>query len=165
MADLFIANVSDQNHVFHWREGENVRIFNIDIPAGSQIHVLRDKPPEIVNAVIEHHKRYGLKNITELKNASYDGDELKRIYSTDGQLPMEVYALAQEINDEIRRRRVQLSKEKTAYAFAKTIEQDQSGLSEGIKEIEIEIEEQTPKEPGLKSKPLVKQKFNKKIQK
>lgn len=163
--NLFIANVSDQDHIFYWREGENPQIFKTDIKTGQQIQVIRDKPPEIVRSVIDHHARYGMKSFEELKAHNFEGDMLRLVYSLDEHLPPEVYGIAQEINDEIRRRQVQLAKEKTAYAFAKTAEQDQTGLFEGVNEIGIDIEEQAPKELALKDKKLINQTFKTKIKK
>lgn len=165
MADLYIANVTEQNHTFHWRELESPRIFSLDIAPGSQIHLLKDKSPEVVDDVIAHHKIYGLVDEAGAKNATRSGKKVHLVYSTKGPLPVEIYQLAQEVNDDIAAQEVQLSKEKAAYAFAKTIEQDQTGLSEGVSEVQLEIVEDTPKELGRRDKPLVKQKFNAKIKK
>lgn len=163
--DLYIANVTEQNHTFHWRELENPKIISQDIPAGQQVKVISDKSPEIVNAVIEHHKIYGLVDIAGAKNATKSGKKVVLVYSTKGPLPAEVYQSAQEVNDAISADQIQLAKEKAAYSFGKMIEQDQTGLAEGIREVELEISEETPKETSLKDKPLVRQKFSTKIKK
>jgi hypothetical protein len=163
--DLFIANVTEQNRTFHWRELENPRIFNLDIPAGTQAQILRDKSPEIVNDVIEHHKIYGIVDEAGAKNATRNGQKVTLVYSTKGSLPQEIYALAQEVNDDIAAQEVQVQKEKAAYAFAKTIEQDQTGMSEGVKEVELEIIEDKPKDPARSGKSRIDQKFSAKINK
>lgn len=163
--DLYIANVTEQNHTFHWRELESPRIFSIDIAGGSQIHVLKDKSPEIVQAVIEHHTIYGLVDESGAKAATRTGQKVTLVYSTRGPLSVDIYKISQEVNDDIAADKIQLAKEKAAYAFGKSIEQDQSGLSEGVREVELEIIEDTPKDLGRKDKPLVKQKFNTKIKK
>lgn len=165
MADLYIANVTEQNHTFHWRELESPRIFSIDIAGGTQIHILRDKSEAVVDDVIAHHKIYGLVDEIGAKNATRSGQKVSLVYSTKGPLPVEIYQLAQEVNDDIREQQVQLSKEKAAYAFGKTIEQDQTGLSDGVREVELEIIEDRPRDLGRKDKPLVQQKFSTKIKK
>jgi len=165
MADLYIANVTEQNFTFHWREPEAPRIFSLDIAGGSQVKVLTEKSPEIVQSVIEHHKIYGLVDEAGAKNATRNGQKVHLVYSTKGPLSADIYELAQEVNDDIAADQVQLAKEKAAYAFGKIIEQDQTGLSEGVREVELEIVEEKPKDIGRKDKPLVNQKFNTKIKK
>lgn len=165
MADLFIANVTEQNHTFHWREPEGQRIYSQDIAGGTQTQIFRDKSPDVVNSVIDHHKIYGLVDVTGAKNATKAGKKVTLVYSTSGPIPAEVYKLAQEVNDEVAADQVQLAKEKAAYAFGKMIEQDQTGISEGVREVELEIIEDRPKDASLKDKPLVKQAFKTKVKK
>ena len=165
MADLYVANVTEQNYTFHWRELENPKIFSMDIAAGTQIHILKDKSPEVVQAVLDHHKIYGIVDEAGAKGATRSGQKVHLVYSTKGPLPAEIYELAQEVNQDIAADQVQLAKEKAAYAFGKIIEQDQTGLSEGVREVELEIVEDKPKDLGLKDKPLVQQKFRTKIKK
>lgn len=163
--DLFIANVTEQNHTFHWRELENPKIMSQDIPAGQQIKLLSDKSPEVIQSVIDHHKIYGLVDVAGAKKARQLKQKIVLVYSTKGPLGADVYELAQESNDVTAAEQVQLAKEKAAYTFGKMIEQDMTGLKENIQEVELEISEDAPREQSLKDKPLVRQKFNTKIKK
>ena len=58
-------------------------------------------------------------------------------------------------------RQIQLEKERSAIAVMKSVEQNPD-LNEGVKAVEVEITEMTPKETTRKDKPLVKQKFSSK---
>lgn len=155
--DLYIANTSEQDHIFHWREPEMVRIFNMPIPAGTQVKVLSGKPDYVVNSVIEQHVIYGLRAVSEINNAK--DSRVQLVYSIDKSMPQDVYALAQEVNEDISFKQVQLEKEKMAYGFTKSLEQDPD-LRQGVKEVEISIVEEEPKEPGRKNKDRVIQKFS-----
>jgi len=154
--DLYIANTSEQDHIFHWREPEQARIFDMPIPAGTQVRVLSGKPDYVVNSVIDQHKVYGLIDFSELKDTKTDKVQL--VYSIDKALPQEAYAWAQEINEDVNFQKVQLEKEKMAYGFAKSLEQDPE-LRQGIKEVELSILEEVPPEPGRKGKSRVVQTF------
>jgi hypothetical protein len=157
--ELYVANVTEQNFIFNWREPEVQRFFSIEIPAGSQIHVLKGKTREVVEDVIAQHKKYSIVDLPGAKNATREGKKIYLVYSTKDPLPYEVYELVQEVNDDIAADQIQLNKEKAAYAFGKMIEQDMSGLKEGIKEVELEIIEETPKDPTKRGRKTMGQKF------
>lgn len=154
--DLYIANASEQDHIFHWREPEQARIFNMPIPAGTQVKVLSGKADYVVNSVIDQHKIYGLIDFSELKNVK--DEKVQLVYSVDAPLPLDTYGWAQEINEDVNFKKVQLEKEKMAYGFTKTIEQNPE-LRQGVKEIELSIVEEVPQEPGRKGKDRVIQTF------
>ena len=154
--DLYIANTSEQDHVFHWREPEQTRIFNMPIPAGTQVKVLSGKLPEVVNYVIDQHKVYGLMAFSELQEAK--SEKVQLVYAVDKPLPQDAYTWAQEINEDVNFQKVQLEKEKMAYGFTKSLEQNPE-LRQGIKEVELSIVEEVPPEPGRKGKDRVIQTF------
>ena len=142
--NLFIANVTEQPHVFNWREPENPQLKHIDIPAGSQVQVLRDKPKEVVDHVISHHKAYGLVNEKEAIKLKKEQGKLHLIYSTDQPLPLHAYELGQEHNEAAVQYETDYGTEKTAYSIVKSLEQNPA-LSEGLKEIQVEIIEEKPR--------------------
>lgn len=160
--DLYIANTSEQDHIFHWREPESDRIFNDTVPAGSQVKVLSNKPEDVVKSVIDHHARYGLKSVAEAPKEK--DNKVPLVYSIDKPISQDVYGIVQEVNDDINFKQVQLGKEKMAYSFAKGIERD-SEINQGVKEVELEIVEEVPKEPGRKNKDRVVQKFTSEVKK
>lgn len=158
MADLYIANISTQDHVFMWTTPEGPKIFELPIRAGSQACVIRDESDFVINFVLNHHKKYGLISVDEAKNFANQSRPIATVYS-DKPIPAEVFGLVQDANEDIIARNVQLEKELTAMSMIKNIKENPE-LNEGIKEIELEIEEQTPKENDRKGKTLVKQKFS-----
>lgn len=158
--DLYVLNPTTQSHNFNWREPESERIFTRVIDAGGQIQILKDVSEHIFNYVVEHHKRYGMVDIAEAKNAKRSGNKIALVYS-DKPLPADVYEMVDEINEDIVSRQIQLEKERSAIAVMKSVEQNPD-LNEGVKAVEVEITEMTPKETSRKDKPLVKQKFSSK---
>jgi len=158
--DLYVLNPTTQTHNFNWREPESEKIFTRVIDAGGQIKVLSDVPEKVFDHVVEHHKRYGMVNISEAKNARRSGNKIALVYS-DKPLPADVYELVDEINEDIVSRQIQLEKERSAIAVMKSVEENPE-LNEGVKAVEVEITEMTPKETTRKDKPLVKQKFSSK---
>lgn len=157
--DLFIANVTAQDRIFHWRDIESGKINSPMIRAGQQEQILRDKSPEQVHSVIEHYRIYGMVTHEEARRMTREGKQITLIYSSDKPLPIEVYSLASEINEDIAARDVQIQKEKAAYAFGKGIQEDMTGLKDGIAAVELEIVEEAPKDPYAPKKERVKQTF------
>lgn len=161
MADLYVLNPTTQDHGFNWRVPESPRIFSMVIPAGNQIQILKDVHEHLVAYVIDQHRRYGMMSIDEAKKAKADSlVKVSLVYSTKP-LPAETYEMVDEINEDVISRQIQLEKERSAIATMKSIE-DNPQLNEGVKAVEVEITEMTPKESTRKSKPLVKQKFSSK---
>lgn len=159
MADLYVLNPTTQDHGFNWREGENPRIFTMIIPAGGQVHVLKDAHEYLVASVIDQHRRYGMMSIEEARKARADSMIKVALVYSDKPLPAETYELVDEINEDVISRQIQLEKERTAIATMKSVEENPQ-LNEGVKAVEVEITEMTPKESTRKNKPLVKQKFS-----
>lgn len=158
MANLFIANTSTQDHMFHWTLPENPKIFGMPIAAGGQIQVMRDANDIDVAYVVNHHKIYGLLSVDEAKKAGKDSHKVTLIYS-DKPIPLEIFGVADEVNQDIVAEQIQRNKEETAYGLIKSIETNPD-LREGVKSVELEIIEDTPKENDRKGKPLVRQKFS-----
>ena len=107
--DLYVLNPTTQSHNFNWREPENERIFTRVIDAGSQIQVLKDVHENVFKAVVDHHKRYGMVNLEEAKNAKRSGHKIALVYS-DKPLPADVYELVDEINEDIVSRQMQIGR-------------------------------------------------------
>lgn len=164
MANLFVANTSTQSCVFHWRMPESHKINNITIDAGGQVQVLRDVTDFELKFVVDHHRKYGMRTISEAKQAGgTDASKVVLVYS-DSPLPPEVFGISEEVNEDIVANQIQLSKEASAYGMIKTFEQN-SELSQGVEAVELEIIEDAPKENDRKGKPLVRQKFSHKLKK
>ena len=161
MPNLFVANTSTQDHIFHWTLPESPKIFNMPIAAGGQVQVLRDVTDDAIRYVVEHHRRYGMVSIEEAKKASKDSQKMALVYS-DKPIPLEVFGVVDETNQDIAAEQIQRNKEETAYGLIKSIETNPD-LRESVKAVELEIIEETPKENDRKGKPLVKQKFSHEI--
>ena len=158
--NLFVANTSTHPYVFNWTLPESLKIFNMPIAAGGQAQVLRDVSEDVFNYVVEHHRRYGMLTVSEAKKAGKGSDKVVLVYN-DKPLPLDVFSLAEEVNEDIVANQIQRSKEETAYGMIKTFEQDPE-LSRGVEAVELEIIEDVPKENDRKDKPLVRQKFSSK---
>jgi len=161
MANLFIANVSTQDHVFHWTLPEGPKIFSMPIAAGGQAQVLRDAHDIDISFVVNHHKKYGLVSIEDARKAGRDSTKISLVYS-DKPIPLEVFCVVDETNQDILADQIQRNKEETAYGMIKSIETNPD-LREGVKAVELEIIEDTPKENDRKGKSMVKQKFSHQI--
>lgn len=159
MADLFVLNPTTQDAGFNWREPESPRIFSIAIPAGHQVHVLKDVADHIVISVIDQHRKYGMMSADEARKAQADSMVKVSLIYSDKPLPAETYEMVDEINEDVVARQIQLEKERTAIATMNAVAGNPL-LNEGVKAVEVEITEMTPKEPTRKDKPLVKQKFS-----
>jgi hypothetical protein len=131
------------------------------IAAGGQIQVLRDAHEGDIGFIVNHHKRYGLVSVEEARRAGADSTKISLVYS-DKPIPLEVFGMAQETNQDIVAEQIQRNKEETAYGMIKSIETNPD-LREGIKAVELEIIEDAPKENDRKDKPMVKQKFSHQI--
>jgi hypothetical protein len=158
--DLYVLNPTTQSHNFNWRVPEGERIFTRTIDAGSQMQVLNGVSEDVFNYVVDHHKRYGMVSVSEAKSAKRSGNKIALVYS-EKPMPADIYEMVDEINEDIVSRQIQLEKERSAIAVMKSVEQNPD-LNEGVKAVEVEITEMTPKETARKSKPLVKQKFSSK---
>lgn len=158
MQNLYIANVTTQDHIFHWTLPESPKIFNMPIAAGGQAQVMRDALEGDVDFVIRHHRKYGLVSISEAKKMGRESSKIGLVYS-DKPIPLEVFGIADETNQDIIADQIQRNKEETAYGLIKSIETNPD-LREGVKSVELEIIEDTPKEHDRKGKPLVRQKFS-----
>jgi len=161
MADLYILNPTMQDHGFNWREPESPRIFSRVIPAGHQAHILKDVSDYLVAYVIDQHRRYGMMNIDEARKAKAESMIKVALVYSDKPLPAETYELVDEVNEDVVSRQIQLEKERTAIATMKSVEENPE-LNVGVKAVEVEITEMTPKETTRKNKPLVRQKFSSK---
>jgi hypothetical protein len=157
MPNLYIANTSTQDHVFHWTLPENAKIFSMPIKAGGQIQVVRDGLESHIDYIVGHHKKYGLVSIAEAKKAGKTSNKISLVYS-EKPIPLDVFGIADEVNQDIVAEQIQRNKEETAYGLIKSIETNPD-LREGVKAVELEIIEDTPKENDRKGKTLVKQKF------
>lgn len=62
---LYIANTTKQRHIFTYRKLETGRLVQIPIEHGAQMIVL-DGSTEEVDAVIQHHRVYGLVDSTRI---------------------------------------------------------------------------------------------------
>ncbi|EAA8413880.1 hypothetical protein HU47_15095 [Salmonella enterica subsp. enterica serovar Abaetetuba] len=62
---LYIANTTKQRHIFTYRKLETGRLVQIPIEHGAQMMVL-DGSTEEVDAVIQHHRVYGLVDSTKI---------------------------------------------------------------------------------------------------
>ena len=108
--NLFVANTSTQPYVFNWTLPESLKIFNMPIAAGGQAQVLRDVSEDVFNYVVEHHRRYGMLTVSEAKKAGKGSDKVVLVYN-DKPLPIDVFSLAEEVNEDIVANQIQRSKE------------------------------------------------------
>lgn len=161
MPNLYVANTSTQDHVFHWTLPEGPKIFSMPIAAGGQVQVLRDAHESDIRFIVNHHKSYGMVSVEEARKVGKNAQKVTLVYS-DRPIPLEVFGTVDETNQDIVAEQIQRNKEETAYGMIKSIETNPD-LREGVKAVELEIIEETPKENDRKSKPMVKQKFSHQI--
>jgi hypothetical protein len=100
-------------------------------------------------------------NIDEARKAKAESMIKVALVYSDKPLPAETYELVDEVNEDVVSRQIQLEKERTAIATMKSVEENPE-LNVGVKAVEVEITEMTPKETTRKNKPLVRQKFSSK---
>jgi len=61
MPTLYVANTTKQNHIFYYRDPDDLkRLRSLIIPMGGQMPVIRDQSMEYIHKVIEQHARYGM---------------------------------------------------------------------------------------------------------
>lgn len=69
MTKLFIANVSMQTQVIHFRVPENSKIMQCEIPPGQQRQAYQETSRDVVEAIIAHISIYGAVSLSEARRA------------------------------------------------------------------------------------------------
>jgi hypothetical protein len=63
--DLYVGNVTTQNHIFLYRLSEDTKIVERPIPAGKQIKIECDSR-DLMDGIIKQHAKYGLMDSNEV---------------------------------------------------------------------------------------------------
>lgn len=142
---LFVANTSKQHQQFLWRSPENPKITPTDIPVGQQRQIGGELTKDVVDSIIAHHARYGMRAAREIKN--YRG-YVGLAYSVDKPVDMETFYEQEERNSSALDESSQALREETAAVIAN---QTSETLGTPIKRAEIEIVERTEGTPRVAS--------------
>lgn len=138
---MFIANCTKQVQDFHYRLPESgVRMQRIEI--GQQVQLAGDLSQPGVDAIVDHHKRYGMKSVDDARKAR--GQFTGLCYSFDKPVKIDDMQIVLQKNDDVLTTRGQTLRKEAAVATSAAITQNQGS---GLKALETSIVEQ-PKDGG-----------------
>lgn len=142
MAHLFIANLTKQHHTFAYRppepdgktESRELRFEQIGV--GQQVRLGEDMNPEQIDAIIEQHAVYGLKDAKEIDRSR---EFVGLCYSIDKPVKLDAVVERIEKNAEVLDKKAQDRMEDLAGAVATGLESTGAPLTH----TEVEVVEQT----------------------
>lgn len=133
---LFVANCTKQVHDFVYRLPEKgTRLQRIEI--GSQIQVAGDLSQPEIDAIVDHHARYGMRSVADVKKMKTEFVGL--CYSVDKPVSRENMEIALQRNDDVLIDRGQQLRKQAAVATSAAIMQD--GNQQNLKGFETSITE------------------------
>lgn len=146
MATLFVANISKHKHIFHFDIPEGGK-GKLPIEPMTQQIIAKDLSPEAIDAVLSHHRRYGLVHWQEArKSKTFVG----LCYSIDDPVRIEVFFETQETNNAAINATAAEVEEQSSVALMDKIEK---GLGKPVSRIEVETVESVnvgdPKRPDI----------------
>lgn len=95
MPTLFVANTTKQRHVFLWKRPEMQNYARNTIEAGQQIRIT-DLSTEDIDAIVQHHSLYGLKDARQLsRRKGFTG----LCYSVDEEVKIDEMLATYDLND------------------------------------------------------------------
>jgi len=142
MPKLYVCNTSQQKHEFIYRMPERLQTSApITIQPGSQAMII-DAPSEVLDAIVEQHRIYGMKHQNEVDTRSFNG----LIYSVDKPVELETIFLAEEANTEVLQAQGSEIRQNQAAAFSEKLD---SELDSSVASLSVEVIEE--KRPGVDS--------------
>lgn len=138
MPTLFVANTTKQNHIFYYRDPDDLkRLRSMIIPMGGQMPIVRGVPMEYIHKIIEQHARYGLISAGEARREP--GEFIGLCYSIDDPVTKPDLEAAFAHNDVILKERSEELLEESANAVAGQIE---TAIGRPAKMVTVEMVEE-----------------------
>jgi L-fucose isomerase-like protein len=150
MSSLFIANTSKQHHDFYFRRPEANQNTMIPIKAGQQVRVLNDVSKDVIDFVINQHRKYGL--ISGEEAGRTHGGITGLCYSVDKPVTEKQMRGAFANNDRVMKEIAKDNMATQAAATAAHIQDqlDERGIKADLDHMEVEVSEQV--KPGEEAK-------------
>jgi hypothetical protein len=147
MPTLYVANASKQRHDFIYRIPEETAVRRQQIQPGGQITVYQpNAAPEVVSAIIDQHKKYGLVDVAEIDRRK---EFVGLCYCIDKPIKVEKFMYAEESNSDVLTKASEEARQLSAAALHNALEMATEGGAK-IESLELEIVQQNGKnEPGL----------------
>jgi hypothetical protein len=147
MAQMYVANCTNQTQDFMYRLPENRKIIKQSIPIGEQRKLSGDFSVHDVEAVVEQHGKYGMVAVSEIDRTK---PFIGLCYSLDKRVDMHKVQHAVEHNYGVLEERGRLIRQEAAVATLASIEGADEGS--GIGALEASIEEVPAKKDGSDTK-------------
>lgn len=137
--NLFIANTSKSHHDFIFRRPENKQTTMMQIKAGQQVQVLKGVDKDVIDFVLDQHRKYGMISGDEAakRHAGYTG----LCYSVDKPVSEKQMRGSFENNDRVLKEVAVENFKTQAGATADSIQKqlDETGLDANLGHMEVEI--------------------------
>ena len=149
MTTLFIANTSKSNHDFSFRRPEAQFPTVIHILAGTQVAAIKDGDSDMVDSVIDQHRRYGLLSAQEAaKSKRFVG----LCYSIDKPVTFKDMKVVFEHNDKALEEQGREQVANVAAAVNENIDQRLEGAGIPSKAAHVAVEVKEENAPGQDTK-------------
>lgn len=150
MTSLYIANTTKQHHDFVFRRPEQTATTTLPIRAGQQVQVLRDVGTEVVDHVLNQHRKYGIKAADDAAKSKMRGGYVGLIYSVDKPVTEKQMRGTFATNDKVLKEIGKENLKAQVGATAKNIQDqlEERGIPATVGHLEVEMREEV--KPGGK---------------
>ena len=146
---FYVANCTTQRVEFMWRMPENPKLLSVTIQPTSQT-CLGDLTQPQIDAIVEHHSKYGMVNAIDMNAADARRKTTSSIYSVGHPVPsgkieailLRNYAVLDERGKLLRKEAAVASNDALARTLAE--QNRQTGIGADIKAVEMTIVEEEP---------------------
>lgn len=153
MPKLFVANLSKQHHLFLYQLLGSSGTIPQEIPIGAQVEIHGSRGMELdmdqINAIVEHHSRYGLKSVAEARKVQgFTG----LVYGVDKPVNLDERGFVEEVvhsSDETLNERNADRRSNTTAAIAKRLGDVGAGSKAPLLRTEVEQSEETEGTPRV----------------
>lgn len=140
--ELYIGNTTKKLQVFLYRRPGSSRpndFMQMEIPPGGQNRIpLRDLTKEQIDAIVNHHAKYGLRSVEEITR-THRGRYIGMCYSIDKPVPLERLQIGIQHNDNLL---VQFGEELRQAAAVVTAQAIEENTGHTLAELEVSVEEE-----------------------